>query len=167
MVKNSSLEKKKISTFVKRLRIEYLMINADLTCYEPYVAFVPLPNIEINFEKFSQLIGDKSSQKINRKLSKSDINFGAKMFFTLNSCPSIYVKLYWKAIYGSESKLAKFTSNIIWKAKDGFKVRAQKIFAKISSMIGFKYISYHEGNKSIGINIDLRKNIKDIKGDIQ
>ena len=41
------------------------------------------------------------------------------------------LRLYWKAIYGSESRIAKFASNIIRKAKDGFKVKAQKIFAKI------------------------------------
>ena len=58
------------------------------------------------------------------------------MFIALNSCPSFYVKLYWKVIYGNESRMAKFASNIIRKAKDGFKARAQKIFAKISSVIG-------------------------------
>ena len=87
------------------------------------------------------------------------------MFIALNSCPSFYVKLYWKAIYGNESRMAQFASNIIRKAEDGFKARAQKIFAKISSVIGFQHIAYHnEGNKSIAIDNDLSKNMLDIKG---
>ena len=70
-------------------------------------------------------------------ITKEDINFGGEMFMALNSCPTFYVKLYWKLIYGHESRVAKFASNIIRKAEDGFKARAQKIFAKISSVIGF------------------------------
>ena len=62
-----------------------------------------------------------------------------------------------------ELELAKFASNIIRKANNGFKARAQKIFAKISSVIGFKHISSdHEGNKST--NIELSKELLDIKG---
>ena len=159
MVKDSSLEKKLILSYVKHLRIEYLIKNISLTCT---LNFIPFQNILINFENLSQMVGEK---KISRNLSRSDINFGAKMFFTLNSCPSFYVKLYWKTIYGSEVRMAKFASNIIRKSKDGFKVRAQKIFAKISSVIGFKHIFYrHEGNGSIAMNIELSKNTMDIKG---
>ncbi len=113
----------------------------------------------------SQLFGGKFSEEIGRKLSKNDIKFGAEMFMALNACPSFYAKLYWKAIYGNESRMARFASNIIKKAKDGFKVSAQKIFSKISSVIGFKYISYHhEGNRSIAMNIDLSKNMLDVEG---
>ena len=87
------------------------------------------------------------------------------MFIALNFCPSFYVKLYWKAIYGNESRMAKFASNIIRKAKDDFKVKAQKMFAKISSVIGFQHISLHHiGNRSNAMNIKLSKNIMDIKG---
>ena len=87
------------------------------------------------------------------------------MFIALNSCPTFYVKLYWKAIYGNESRIAKFASNIIRKANDGFKVKAQKIFARTSSVIGFQHISFHhEGNRSIAMNIELSKNM-DVKGD--
>ena len=87
------------------------------------------------------------------------------MFIALNSCPTFYVKLYWKAIYGNESRIAKFASNIIRKANDGFKVKAQKIFARTSSVIGFQHISFHhEGNRSIAMTIELSKNM-DVKGD--
>ena len=60
------------------------------------------------------------------------------MFLALNSCPSFYVKLYWKAIYGNESRMAIFASNIIQKAKDDFKGKAKKIFSRISSVLGFQ-----------------------------
>ena len=123
--------------------------------------FIPLENILINFENLSQMVGEKSAQEVSRNSSRSGINIGAKMFFALNACPSFHVRLYWKAIYGSESRIAKFASNIIRKAKDGLKVRAQKIFAKISSSLGFKHISYHhEGNTT-----NLNKNILDIEGE--
>ena len=156
MVKNSSLERRLIKDYVKRLRIEYLMKNIDLNCEK---SFIPLKKIIFHFEKLSKMVGDKSSHEIDRNLSRSDINSAAEMFIALNSCPSFYVKLYWKAIYGNESRMAKFASNILRKAKDGFKTRAQKIFAKISSMLGFKHISYNHDGESTS------KNILDIEGE--
>ena len=105
------------------------------------------------------MVGYKSSHEINRNLSRTDINSAAEMFIALNSCPSSYVKLYWKLIYGNESKITRFAANIIRKAKDDFKVRAQKIFAKISSMLGFKHITYnHNGERT-------SKNILEIEGE--
>ena len=163
MVGNSILEKKLIWSYVKRLRIEYLIKNIHITCEK---SFIPSKYISLHFEKLSQMVGDtRSSYEINRNLSRNDLNSAAEMFIALNFCPSFYVKLYWKAIYGNESRMAKFASNIIRKAKDGFKARAQKIFAKISSVIGFQHISYrHEGNRSTAMNIELSKNMMDIKG---
>ena len=156
MVENSSLERKLIQGYVKRLRIEYLIKNTYLTCEN---SFIPLKIITFNFEKLSKTVGDKSSHEINRNLSKRNINSAAEMFVSLNSCPSFFVKLYWKAIYGIESRMAKFASNIVRNAKDGFKARAQKIFAKISSMLGFKYISYKNDGESTS------KNILDVEGE--
>ena len=133
LVENSSLEKKVLLSYIKHLRIEYLIKNSDLTCEK---AFIPLQNIFNNFDSLSQMVGVQSRQE-SKNSSRSNINFGSEMFIYLNSCPSINVKLYWKAIYESDSsKIAKFTSNIIRKAKDDFRVKAQKIFAKISSVIG-------------------------------
>ena len=134
MVENSRLEKKVIFSYVKHLRIEYLIKHTTLTCER---AFIPLQNIINNFENLSQILGERNSQEIRNNLSRRNINIGAEMFLALNSCPSFYVKLYWKAMYGSESRMAKFTSNIIQKAKDSFKVKAQQIFGKISSVLGF------------------------------
>ena len=148
---------------MKRLRIEYLIKNIDLTCEN---SFIPLKIIISHFENLSKMVGGKSSHEINRNLSRSDINSAAEMFVALNSCLTFYVKLYWQLIYGNESRMTKFASNIIRKTEDGFKVKAQKIFAKISSVIGFQHISYHhEGNTSIAINNDLSKNMFDITGD--
>ena len=166
LVENSSLERRLIKGYVKRLRDEYLIKNIGLPCEITNRNFIPFNFVTLHFEKLSQMVGaTRSSYEINRNLSRSDINSAAEMFMALNSCPSFYVKLYWKVIYGNESRMAKFASNIIRKAKDGFKARAQKIFAKISSVIGFQHISYHhEGNSSIAMNIELSKNMLDIKG---
>ena len=180
LVTNSNSEKRLIQDCVKRLRNEYLLKNVNLQCESK---MIPLSFISSHFEKLSQMVGDTNFdeisrnssiddyyydqiQMLSRNISKDDINFGAEMFMALNSCPSFYVKLYWKAIYGNESRMANFAANIIRKAEEGFKVRAQKIFAKISSVIGFQHIAYqHEGNKSIAMNIELTKNLLDIKGD--
>ena len=157
MVQNSSLERKLIKDYVKRLRIEYLIKNIDLTCEK---SFIPLKFLNLHFEKLSQMIGDtKSSYEINRNLSKNDLNLATNMFIALNFCPSFNVKLYWKVIYGNEPRMAKLASNIIQKAKDGFKARAQKIFARISSMLGFKHITYNHNGESTS------KNILDIEGE--
>ena len=159
LVTNSNSEKRLIQDYVKRLRNEYLNKYIDLACEEK---FIPLNFISFHFDKLSELVGDTFDGFFP---SKDEINFGAEMFMALNSCPTFYVKLYWKVIYGNESRIARFASNIIRNAKDGFKVRAQRIFAKISSVIGFQHISYHhEGNRSIAMNIELTKNM-DVKGD--
>ena len=167
MVTNSNSEKRLIQGYVKHLRVEYLLKNIQLTCEKTNKKFILLKKIATNFEKLSKMVSFESSgEMISRNLSKNDINFGAEMFMALNSCPSFFVKLYWKVIYyGNESRIAQLSTNIIRKAKDDFKIRAQRIFAKISSVIGFQHISYHhEGNRSIAMNIELSKNM-DVNGD--
>ena len=75
---------------------------------------------------------------------------------------SSLLNLYKNALYGEKFRIAIIASNIIQKAESGFKVSAIKIFAKISSVLGFQQISYHydtEGKPA------LRKNIFDIKGE--
>ena len=162
LVTNSHLEKRLIQDYVIHLRVEYLLKHIHLTCEE---RFIPSDFISSHYEKLSQMVGDTNFDETSSNSSKDDINFGAELFMALNSCPTFYVKLYWKIIYGNVSIISKFASNVIRKAEDGFKVKAQKIFAKISSVIGFQHISYyHEGNKSIAMNIDLSKNM-DVKGD--
>ena len=55
---------------------------------------------------------------------------------------------------------------LLRKQKKDFKERAQQIFVKISSTLGFQHISYHnEGNDSSGgRDTNMRKNIVGIKG---
>ena len=146
--------------YVKRLRNEYLLKNINLPCEEK---FIPFSFISYHFDKLSQMVRKVNFYEISRNSSKDDINFGAEMFMNLNSCPTFFVKLYWKAIYGNESRIAKFASNIIRKAKDGFKVKAQKIFARISSVLGFQHISLHH-KRSNALNIELSKYM-DVEGD--
>ena len=99
-----------------------------------------------------------SNKKLGN-LTKDSINAGAEMFLELNLCPSdIFVyNLYWTIIYGPESKMAILASNIVKKAKDDRIIIAIKMFTKITSMLGFQYISYHqEGNGSFEKNIDVK-----------
>ena len=85
------------------------------------------------------------------------------MFIVLNSCPSIYEKLYWEATYGPKSKVVLKASNIIKKSEGNFKFYALKILAKITSIFQFKHISYTTSN-SFGENIVLERKIVGIKG---
>ena len=131
---------------MKTLRLEYLKENMELKCDK---AFIPLGNILINYENLSHMVGVFKSSEQNRNLSKKDINASAEMFMYLNSCPSFYVKLYWKTIYGPKLRMAMLATNIAKKAKKDFKLKATQIFAKISEVLGFKHISYHyKGNES-------------------
>ena len=110
-------------------------------------------------EKLSQMVGFNGAEDLANNLSKSEINDNAKMFGGLISCPSFYERLYEKAIFGPKFRIAMLASNIVKKSKDDFNLDALKIFAKISSVLGFKHIS-NNGNESVG----LMKNILDIKG---
>ena len=179
MIENSSLEKAVISSLVKQIRIEKLKRHDKLYLDYSYNCdknFLDFDTLSRNFEKLSRWVGVKGGwtleqikvknySEVIRNLSRSDINFCGKIFFTLNSCPFFYEKLYWKAIYSGDSRIAKFASNILWKANDSFKVKAQQIFSKVSSVLGFQHITFHhKGNETVGINIDLSKNLLDIEG---
>ena len=132
--------------------------NTDLACEE---SFIHQEYISENFEKLILLTGVTGFEELNRNLSTKDINVGAEMFIFLNSCPSFHVKLYWKALYGPQSRIAMLTSNIIKKANDDFKIKAKQIFARISHVLGFQHISYqYNGNESIGRNIALNNNLE-------
>ena len=85
LVEPSSLEKAVISSYVKRLRIEFLFKHIDIVCEK---SFIPLQNILTNFEHLSQMVGVISFQEISRISSRRNIDFSAKMFLALNS-------IYW------------------------------------------------------------------------
>ena len=160
------MDKKVIWSHIKTLRLEFLRINSLLPC-SSNTHLIPDNHISSNVEKFSKIVKiGVSENKINKKFSKSDITESAKLFLALNSCPSVFVKLYWKAIYGPKETMAMLTSNIIKKAKDDFKKVALNIFAKVSSVLGFQRLSFQrKGNKSVERNMELTKNLLSIKGE--
>ena len=131
--------------------------NADLSCENN---FIPDENISNNWEKLSKNLGVNSSEEINWNLSKNELYNWGEMFINLNSCPSFYTKLYWKAIYGPKSRIAMLGANIIKNAKIDFKFKAIQIFSKISSVLGFQHISYYSDE-----NERFNENIADVEGE--
>ena len=63
------------------------------------MGFIPPEDISNNFVNVSQMVKTKGSEDSKFNITTNDLNEAAKMFFTLNFCPSLYEKLYWKAIY--------------------------------------------------------------------
>ena len=160
---DSSMTRKRIWSHIHEIRFEYLREHVDLSCIQE--EFISEPKIKINTEKLSHMVGVKSSDKIDKNLSRSDLQVGAEMFLAVNACPSFYEKLYWKTFYGSKSRIVMLASNIVKKAKIDFRPNVMKIFSKISSVLGFQHIILkHEGKNSLDNNIVLSKNIVDIKG---
>ena len=157
---SSNVEQKVIWSHILSTRYKYLINYISPKCSSD--GFIYLEDILNNFEKISLIDGNKGSENMNYNISKSEVNEAAKMFYTLNSCPSLFEKLYLKAMDGPASAISLLASNILKKAKGDSKVKALKIFVKITSVLGFQYISYHHGeNKS---NIKLTKTILDVKG---
>ena len=153
-VTQSNSDQKEIWSLVNNLRFEYLTKNIQVKCSNFK------ENLSTNLEKMSQIITSvKSSEQIHTNLSRMDINNVAKMFIYLNSCPSFHEKLYFKTIYGPESRIAMLTSNIIKKANNDFKIKAIQIFAKISQVFGFQHITPQDK----GENIEMEINVTDKK----
>ena len=103
--------------------------------------------VSSNLEHFSKIVRIGISDKVDMNFTKSDISESAKLFLALNSCPSFFEKLYWKALYGPKERMAMLTSNIIKKAKGDFKKIALNIFARVSSVLGFQHLSFHHKGK--------------------
>ena len=147
---------------MKNLRLQYFKKNIDRICERDALelrSFIAQNYIVENFEKLTQFIGVKPGEEVDRNLSKTDINVGVEMFMFLNSCPSFHEKLYWKAMYGPKSRIVMLASNIIKKANDDFKIKANLIFARISQVLGFQHITYKNG-KELRTN-SLELNVKD------
>ena len=160
---NSRLDKKGIWGHITNVRFEYLQKNINFQKCEN--DFIPFDDIEINLDRFSLMIGVNSSDQINSNLSEKDINLAAEMFFGLNACPSINEKLYWKAIYGTNSTVetAMLASNINKKSTNDIKRSSMKIFAKISKALGFQHLLFHNNNSGQKNNLMMMKSL-DIKG---
>ena len=159
---NSNIEKKVIWSQILSLRFKYLKRNDGLNLKCTPNKFIPLEDISNNFKGLSQIIENKNLQDLHHNISTSDLYEAAKMFLTLNSCPLVHENLYWQAMYGNgpNSRIIMLASNIVKKAKKEFKEKALKLFAKVSSVLGFQHISYHEGRNS------LTKNIMEVKGNL-
>ena len=150
---DSNLGKIELWNHIRNLRFEYLMTKIDSSCGGSD-QFIPGQDIQNNIEKLSKINGIKSSDQIRKNVSENDLQVGAEMFVTIASCPSIYERLYWKAIYGPKSRIVFLASNIVKRANYDFKTKAIQLFEKISSVLGFQYISNdHMGNKNI-VNVE-------------
>ena len=109
-----------------------IRLNVKRSCDKPCNDFIPVSDIKVNNEKLSQLIEVYNiTNEEAKNLSKDSINTGSEMFVALNSCPSNFERLYWRPIYGPESRIAIASSNIVKKEKDDLKTKAIKIFTKI------------------------------------
>ena len=143
------------------------MTNSDPEC-DPDVTFILFKYISENLNKLSKMARVSNSQEIDINFSKSDSIDFAEMFISLNSCPSFLERLYWKAFYESQDPktIAFITSKIVKQSKSDLKMNAQRVFGKITPVLGFNHIQYHhEKNGSLGKNVKPMKNIVDIKGE--
>ena len=105
--------------------------------------------------------GNKTSQGKANSISK--IKKAANLYVNLFSCPSFYEKLYQKAIFGQKSRILLLASNIIKKEVGELKLKALKIFSKISAVFRLKNIScIHVGSECRWENIMEVINLKSI-----
>ena len=143
---------------MKQDRAEYLRNNAEKDCY----GFISKAEIELNQRKIEQNFQLFNISDVrNVSLSKKQINMGSEMFMMLNTCPDFYKKIYHKAFYGPQSRLAPLSLNIFKKAEPNFKAKAKQIFAKVTSVLEFKYIQQTKDTKG---NIEFTKSIQSVEG---
>ena len=93
-----------------------------------------------NIEKLSHLLKTKNiSDKVNEEFLKSNTKSLDEMFLALTEPPSYFEKLYYKTIYGPQTRLILLASNIVNKSPTKFRLRAKRIFTKITSIVLKKY----------------------------
>ena len=143
------MDEKLLLSHIINLRLENQR-NSNIDCHH----VIPKQVLSNNIDQMSEMVGVNSSEDLTRNPSKSEIYECAKLFVILSSCPSFYERLYKKAVYGPEFRIAMLALNIVKKSKGDLKLGALKIFAKISSMLGFKHISNKENE-----SVSLTKNI--------
>ena len=98
----------------------------------------------MNQEKLSDFLGIKDmSDEVNEEFSKTTKKSVNEMFIALTEPPSYFERLYSKTIYGPKSRLIMLASNIVNKSPNYYKMKAKKIFSKITSVISKKY---HNGS---------------------
>ena len=156
-----NLEQPTVWKVIKRLRFEYLK-TADI---DVYCFGIASDSLDSNLEKIATLLQISNvSTFIDNDLSEEEIHVGAKMFFTLFSCPSFYDRLYKRALYGSTSRIALLSLNIIKKSPQAFKPVAKKIFGKIITILRSQNNS--EKNFEFMSSKDIRNSLTPMKGRI-
>ena len=152
------LDQDKVWKSLKKDRAEFLRNNVEKDCY----GFISKAEIESNQRKIEQNFQLFNISDVrNVSLSKKQIDIGSEMFMMLNTCPDFYKKIYHKAFYGPQSRIGPLSLNILKKAEPNFKAKAKQIFAKVTSVLGFKYI---QQTKSAKGTIEFTKSITSVEG---
>ena len=152
------LDQDKVWKSLKKDRAEFLRNNVEKDCY----GFISKAEIESNQRKIEQNFQLFNISDVrNISLSKKQIEVGGEMFIMLNTCPDFYKKIYHKAFYGPQSRLGPLSLNIFKKAEPNFKANAKQIFAKVTSVLGFKYIQQTKNAKG---NVEFTKSIPSVEG---
>ena len=163
MVTDKSLDEKELWEVIKNIRNDYVTKNTHFNCYDG--EFIPKEDQVLNIEKLSKMLKIHNlSEEINKNLTKSTFDNGVKMFVALNSCPSDFVSVYNKIIFGPQSRLALSSFDMITKAKKGYRSTALKIFTKVISVLNFKYVQQQSKGLTSNDNIKLDKDASKIKG---
>ena len=156
------LGEREIRNQIRIVRLEQLKQTPDIECI---YGFLDIQETVLSTEKTAKLVGVEAkdiSDQINDNISNEILQAGVDMFLTLNSCPSYFLKLYLKVIYGPKSIIPILSSNIIKKSKNDFKKKTQKMFSKIASVLQFEHLILQQDKK--GENFVLRKDILHVKG---
>ena len=131
MVEKSNLTEVEIWRHIKDLRFKRIKWALDAHQEEC---------ISCNIDKLSHLLRIRNiSDKVNQELPKSKMKSLDEMFLTLTEPTSFFERLYHKTIYGPQSRLIMLASNIVNKSPENFKLKAKKIFSKLSSIFLKKY----------------------------
>ena len=150
-VTNKNFNTKVTPKIIQRVRIDFLKNNAEMVCLDG--SFIPEDKIRSNYEKLIKIIEgvDVTTEQVET-LSKTIIRNAGQMFFSLNSCPSLHERLYFKIIFGSQtqSMISKSALNIARYSKKDIQPETFRIFLKIASVMRFEYIQ-HE-NESFTCN---------------
>ena len=148
---NKNFNTKVTTKIIQRVRIDFLKNNAEMVCLDG--SFIPEDKIRSNYEKLIKLIEgvDVTTEQVET-ISKTIIRNAGQMFYSLNSCPSLHERLYFKIIFGSQtqSMIAKSALNIARYSKKDIQPETFRIFLKIASVMRFEYIQ-HE-NESFTYN---------------
>ena len=145
MVSSNYADEKVIWDYIWSIRFKYVREDKeDIKCLGGN--FISEKQVGQNFNELVNLLEVFNiSETVNNKISKNKIEIGGKMFASLNSCPSVFIRLYKKILYGPhQSSIAIQALNVLKNTGREFRPVTTKIFAFIISTLGFKYINTYE-----------------------